>query len=79
MDWDEWHSFKSAFLNYSVVDSEARTNGQLTDSAPACNEDGEDEVIIVEDTDSSILAHLHSSGAPVSTVSSCFWKPNLIL
>ncbi|KAF8782287.1 Neurobeachin like protein [Argiope bruennichi] len=52
----------------TAIDSDARSNGQLTDSTPACNEDGEDEVIIVEDTDSSILAHLHSSGAPVSAV-----------
>ncbi|GBM24397.1 Neurobeachin [Araneus ventricosus] len=58
----------SSSASQTVVDSDARANGQLTDSAPACNEDGEDEVIIVEDTDSSILAHLHSSGAPVSAV-----------
>ncbi|GIY82273.1 neurobeachin [Caerostris extrusa] len=55
------HYTTSALLNQTP-----KTNGQLNESAPV--EDGEDEVIIVEDTDSSILAHLHSSGAPVSTV-----------
>ncbi|GFU03376.1 neurobeachin [Nephila pilipes] len=58
----------SSSASQTAVDSETKTNGQLTESATVCNEDGEDEVIIVEDTDSSILAHLHSSGAPVSAV-----------
>ncbi|GFQ75622.1 neurobeachin, partial [Trichonephila clavata] len=58
----------SSSASQTVVDSDVKTNGQLTESASVCNEDGEDEVIIVEDTDSSILAHLHSSGAPVSAV-----------
>ncbi|GIY42985.1 hypothetical protein CDAR_461831 [Caerostris darwini] len=56
----------SSSASQTAIESDSKTNGQLNESAPV--EDGEDEVIIVEDTDSSILAHLHSSGAPVSTV-----------
>ncbi|KFM61720.1 Neurobeachin, partial [Stegodyphus mimosarum] len=58
----------SSSTSQTATDSESRSNGQLTESGNVCNEDAEDEVIIVEDTDSSILAHLHSSGAPVPTV-----------
>ncbi|KAG8182137.1 hypothetical protein JTE90_014552 [Oedothorax gibbosus] len=49
----------------SASQTDVGTNGQVGE-APTL--DGEDEVIIVEDTDSSILAHLHSSGAPAPAV-----------
>ncbi|XP_054709401.1 neurobeachin-like [Uloborus diversus] len=55
----------SASTSQSVAENEVRSNGQVDESIAVSHEDGEDEVIIVEDTDSSILAHLHSSGAPV--------------
>lgn len=55
--------------NKSVIQSVGEgSNSQLSESLSASHEETEDEVIIVEDTDSSILAHLHSSGTSLPMI-----------